>query len=156
MKIQTSNAVEFQMSELDYYRFEGRQFCYDKSNGYVEIKTSKGWIDLHRVLMNAQKGQIVDHINRNKLDNRRENLRFVSHSINNFNKGSTGIYFDKCGNRWRACISDRNGKTLKLGSFKTKDEALKARKDAERLYFSEHFDTEDETFKDPYHFQRKL
>ena len=40
---------------------------------------------LHRLIMNAQKGQVVDHVNHNTLDNRRGNLRLVSHSENALN-----------------------------------------------------------------------
>lgn len=100
---------------------------YDKSNGYFRVHKGSTKKYLHRIIMNAAKGQIVDHINMNKLDNRLVNLRFASKSLNNYNRSVTnqlgrGVYFDKSGNRFRACIS-QNGKTLKLGSFKTALEA---------------------------------
>ena len=96
---------------------------YDKSNGYAKINGKY----LHRLIINAKNGEIVDHINRNKLDNRIENLRIVNKSLNNYNKEinnllGRGIYFDKAGNRFRACISYQN-KTEKLGSFKSIDKA---------------------------------
>lgn len=45
---------------------------------------------MHRVVMNAQKGQIIDHANRNPLDNRKENLRFCTHSQNSANTNGSG------------------------------------------------------------------
>lgn len=98
---------------------------YDDSNGYVRI----GVKYLHRIIINAKPGEIVDHINRNKLDNRLKNLRIVNKSLNNYNKEiknklGRGIYFDKSGNRYRACIS-HNNKTEKLGSFKNINDAKK-------------------------------
>jgi hypothetical protein len=41
---------------------------------------------LHRMLLAARAGQVIDHINHNGLDNRRENLRFVTSSGNQYNK----------------------------------------------------------------------
>lgn len=103
---------------------------YDKSNGYVIFSYKGKKTYLHRFVLNAQDGDVIDHINKNKLDNRNCNLRKVSHSLNNYNKNinnklGRGIYLDKSGNRYRACIS-QNNKTLKLGSFKDINEAKKA------------------------------
>lgn len=42
---------------------------------------------MHRVIMGAKKGQIVDHINMNGLDNRRANLRFVDKYQSMQNRG---------------------------------------------------------------------
>ncbi len=98
---------------------------YDASNGYARI----GKKYLHRLVISASAGDIVDHINQNKLDNRKENLRIVSKALNNYNKQinnklGRGIYFDKYGKRYRACIS-HNNKTEKLGSFKNIEDAKK-------------------------------
>src|SRR5688572_19518259 len=91
----------------------------NKSLGYAVVSIKGEKTLLHRLIMNAQKGEIVDHINHDRLDNRRENLRIVNKSLNNYNRPSTnklgrGIYFDKYGDRYRACIS-HSGKNEKLG-----------------------------------------
>jgi hypothetical protein len=60
--------------------------------------------------MNAKTGDVVDHINRNKFDNRIQNLRFVNKTINAHNKegrGSSiyrGVNFNKRDNNWKAAI----------------------------------------------------
>ena len=89
---------------------------------------------LHRFLMgDIPKGSVVDHINRNTLDNRKTNLRIVSILKNNQNiginirnnSGYKGVFHDMRRNKWVANLY-RNGKT----HFKRCDtlkEAIKAR-----------------------------
>ena len=107
------------------------RILFDKNSGYFRVYLGKGeYTYLHRLIVKAQKGDIVDHIDRNRQNNTRENLRIVTRATNNYNKEiknklGRGIYFDKFGNRFRACISHEN-KTLKLGSFKTLIEAKEA------------------------------
>jgi alpha-L-fucosidase len=118
------------LSDCDLHLLNTHNIRLDKSNGYFRVYFNKTYVYLHRFLIDAKKGEIVDHIDRNKLNNRRENLRIVSYSLNSYNKevqnkNGRGIYFDKAGNRYRACIGFNN-KTLKLGSFKTIEEAKKA------------------------------
>lgn len=113
------------------------------NNGYVA--NSKG--KLHILLL----GNAVndwDHINQNKLDNRRSNLRDVICSINLLNrpgwsKGKIkGVaeYYDCNGNYrgWRSRIHV-NGKEYFLGHFETKEEAIAARIEAEKKYYPELF-----------------
>jgi hypothetical protein len=84
---------------------------------------------------------VVDHINRDPLDNRRSNLRIcdycenaANHSIQKNNtSGVTGVYYDKIHDRWMAKIGYR-GKLIHLGFFDDKNDAIKARKRAEKEY----------------------
>lgn len=95
---------------------------------------------MHRYLAGTPTGSDTDHINRNKLDNRRENLRVVSRSINNFNtppaknntSGHKGVGYFKPAGLWRAYIKHQSHpRRIELGYFKTKDEAIAARQAAE-------------------------
>lgn len=117
----------------------------ERSRGYVGRVDSNGKIiTLHRILAKAKKGEIVDHINKDKLDNRKENLRICTYQQNIFNSGKgtkntsgvTGVGWRKDTKKWRAyIIVDAVQKTL--GSFKEKDDAVKARLKAEKKYFKE-------------------
>jgi hypothetical protein len=94
---------------------------------------------LHHLVLPGSPGMDRDHINRDKLDNRRENLRLVSRSINIMNAGPRrdntsgirGVSWNESRKRWRAAIQI-DGKQVHLGRFKTLDEAAAARAAAER------------------------
>ncbi len=64
----------------------------------------KKTIRMHRVIAGAKEGEIVDHINRNKLDNRRSNLRIVTQRENVHNsdrvENAKGYYFNTRIQRW--------------------------------------------------------
>ena len=100
---------------------------------------------LHRFIMNCPKDMVVDHINMNPLDNRKCNLRICTMQQNNFNKkeqtnntsGRVGVTWDKQTNKWLAQIQV-DGKNIKLGRFKNKEEAIRAREEAELKYFGEY------------------
>ena len=95
---------------------------------------------IHRFITHCPQDMEVDHINHNKLDNRKENLRICEHQENTYNKGIcstntsgvTGVTWDKLRNKWIAHIKGKN-----LGRFNTKEEAIKVRKQAEIEYFGE-------------------
>jgi len=83
----------------------------------------------------------IDHINRDKLDNRICNLRSVSRSENLINNPRLanntscvcGVSFDKRLKKWHSYIK-KNYKRIHLGVFKTKEDAVKARYEAEQKY----------------------
>lgn len=88
---------------------------------------------MHREIMRAKKGEEVDHINHNQLDNRKVNLRLCSRAQNNFNirrnkkntSGFKGVSYIKQDKAWRAYISQDN-KQIHLGRYKTAREAAEA------------------------------
>jgi len=116
-----------------------KEYTWWIKNGYVYTTTKGGKnrtsIYLHRLVMSDPKGQEIDHINRDKLDNRKENLRFVSKSQNGMNKnGIRGV--TKFRNKWRARIKI-NRKETYLGVFDTYEEALQVRRKVELKVFKE-------------------
>jgi hypothetical protein len=100
---------------------------------------------LHRYLTGAERGQYVDHINHNTLDNRRSNLRICSNGANlrngslrpNNKTGHTGVYYFKKQpiRPWVAKIRV-NYKYEHLGSFINYTDAVMAREIAERKYWN--------------------
>ena len=92
--------------------------------------------------MGKKAGYEIDHINRDVLDNRKTNLRFVTHSQNIINakiqsnnkSGHKGVSWAKHMNKWRAQIKD-NGKTKHLGYFLNIKDAIKIRKIKEQEYY---------------------
>lgn len=89
---------------------------------------------MHKFLMGAGRGQEVDHINRNGLDNRKENLRLCTRSQNNINvikkrrrlyEGPRGVNWHKDRKMWRARIK-KDGREYALGYFHSVIEASAA------------------------------
>lgn len=79
------------ISPEDIDKVKPYKWGYSYSNGVVTQKQSKyknKHIKLHRMILNPSKNKIIDHINGDKLDNRRENLRIVEHSDNIVNQKS--------------------------------------------------------------------
>jgi len=105
----------------------------------VEHKTP-----FHRIIMNAQPNDFVDHINRDRSDCRKENLRICTHQQNDWNRsrskrnhsGVTGVAWNKTVCRWGAYIMV-NGQRRHLGYFLNKPDAIAARLRAEREFFGE-------------------
>ena len=90
-------------------------------------------MSLQRFLLNCPSDLVVDHINHDTFDNRKENLRICTQKENTHNRREgSGVH--KHRNKWKAVISI-NGKKTYLGVYKTYEEALKARKEAEKLYY---------------------
>lgn len=95
----------------------------------------KPQISMHRFIMNAKKGQFIDHKNHNKLDNRKNNLRFCTHSENIHNSlRDDGVHWRENRKAWIVRMRV-DGKSKYIGYFKKLDDAKKARKEASIKYF---------------------
>lgn len=96
---------------------------------------------MHREIMQASPSVEIDHINGNKLDNRRENLRICTRSQNNCNKpkqrnntsGFKGVWFNKRAGKFYSAIKIQK-KSIYLGCFSTVEEAALAYKIAATKY----------------------
>lgn len=107
-------------------------------NGKYKIKP------LHSFILPHKKGFVVDHINRNPLDNRKSNLRYLTHQNNLRNssiRNKTGITGGRFCENGKISVSIKAdvGKEVYLGRFKTIEEAKKARTEAEVMYWGRSF-----------------
>lgn len=86
--------------------------------------------DVLGVARSEIKPLVVDHINGNELDNRRENLRLVNRQQNAQNsnrvRNYTGVYFEACRNRWKAFLLNGDRTREYLGTYRTENEATLA------------------------------
>lgn len=100
---------------------------------------------MHRVITGAPKGMDVDHINGDRLDNRKANLRVCTRSENLHNphhnriagSGLRGAYREKnrgSGCRWFSAISVK-GKVIRLGRFDTAEQAHAAYMEAHKTHY---------------------
>ncbi|MPM14180.1 hypothetical protein SDC9_60540 [bioreactor metagenome] len=121
------------------------RYWYVGHDGYVmSVNKNDRTILLHRFLLNPTGEQHVDHIDRNPSNNTRNNLRLCSRSENAMNKypqsnnksGIIGVWFSSTSNKWAASIK-LNQKTIHLGEYESKTDAIIARLHGEREYFKE-------------------
>lgn len=153
----TRNYYEEKEDYLVGYTTDNRQFYIDKED-YDLIKDYHWYFDdkgyvvahdyindkkilIHRLITNFEY-DIVDHKDKHPENNRKNNLRTASRSENAMNSklskknksGVTGVCWDKRNSVWSAFISI-NGKQKWLGRFNCKEEAIKARLEAEHEYY---------------------
>jgi hypothetical protein len=114
-------------------------------NGYVKIRINGKSYRAHRLVWLYTYGEFpkdqIDHINHDRSDNRIINLRVVNNAENSRNKvmldsntsGVTGVYLDKNRMKWCAHIGI-DGKKKHIGYYGNFDDAVEARKKAEKKY----------------------
>lgn len=135
-RIKLTQNKETQVSDEDFEYLN--QFKWRiNSRGYVirtgpRNKIKRMNYSMHREIMNPPNQLWVDHINNDKLDNRRENLRIVTPAQNQMGKRKSlnrrtsdykGVF--KIKDKWTAAIMN-NGKIMNLGMFNSEIEASEA------------------------------
>lgn len=139
------------------YDHKNMEFVFDKqdfdlikdhswslTNGYPSSFIKGKFIYLHRLVLNPKTGELIDHINGNKLDNRKENLRLCTNQQNTFNSKKQkncsskykGVCWDKNKNKWLSQIRI-NEKHVQIGRYKNEIDAAKAYNEVAKKYFGE-------------------
>jgi hypothetical protein len=103
------------------------QWCWRlNSHGYAirsfKLEGRTRYLNMHRIILDAQRGQFVDHIDHNRLNNRRANLRFVTaqenqrhrRTFSNNSTGYKGVSFMH--NQWHVRLG-LDGQMVHLGFF---------------------------------------
>ena len=145
--VRIRNSVEFVemfVDEVDYKMLLQKKWSISM-NGYPtaswrvkSFPNKKKTIHAHKLIMGYKDGLDVDHIDGNKLNNQRSNLRFCSRSQNLMNRGKNknngsgykGVYWKQKSNKWCAQIGRIGGRKTYLGLFETVEEASLAYRDA--------------------------
>lgn len=120
------------------------------SKGYARATTRENGfcesIRMHRLIINAPKGVHVDHINGNKLDNRKENLRICDSQKNQGNSklrkdsttGYKGVSFDKRKNKYHSRMRVQ-GSLIHIGYFESSLDAARAYNIAAEEWYGQYF-----------------
>ena len=120
------------VDDEDYPLLSRYKWSFDGRKQYV-ISPKLGI--LHRVIVNCDPRRDVDHINGNKIDNRKCNLRVCTHAENGRNRtklnknntsGHKNIHWNKEKNRWTVTMNVKN-KTYNARGFKNIKDAIKKR-----------------------------
>jgi len=128
-----------QIDEEDFELIKDSYWTVENSGGYIINWRTKQ--KLHNLIMRVDNHSFqaeVDHINRNKTDNRKGNLRIVNRQINNLNRGLNknnssgykGVAWHKQRGKWRAYIIIDH-RQINLGLFDTVEKAYKVRLEKE-------------------------
>lgn len=137
--------------DLDIVDFVKTHKIYKSNEGYASYKIKKDDktlnMRLHRYIMdvhNQSSSIFIDHINQNKYDNRRSNLRITTQEGNNRNvkeyshntSGHKGVSWSKQRNCWESYIH-KNNKKINLGLYHDFNKAVAVREMAELIIYGE-------------------
>lgn len=142
----TKQHTPFVIDKEDYEKIQEYRWA-DNHNGYISTVVNIGnkkykTIILHRLITNCASDKVVDHINHDKTDNRKSNLRICTRQENNRNRriaknnmsNTTGVYFNEQSKKWVAYIMvDQEQKYL--GIYENIEDAIEARKKAQADIF---------------------
>ena len=132
------------VDDEDYDAVAQHSWC-NNGYGYAIAQIRGKSVRMHRWLLGAGDGQEIDHVNRNKSDNRRSNLRFCTHAENMMNRaevetgipsnsttGLKGVSWRESHGKYSATLWD-NGKAVHIGYFSTAEQASRTYKRVSRI-----------------------
>ena len=136
----TNQVCDYAMISAGDVKMAKQVFWRKTEYGYARGKNPKTGKDvlLHKHITQTTKETVIDHINRNKLDCRRKNMRIADNQVNSFNRdaprnsitGYKGVSFDVRSGKYKVYIKiDR--KQINLGLFETPELANQKRIDFE-------------------------
>ena len=137
----TNNGDEFYFDKEDYEKI--KDYCWHiNKNGYVQTQKNKKQILMHRLLLGVADNSNVDHNNRIRNWNLKDNLTIVTKKENNQNNsiyknntsGTTGVSFDKNQGLWRSYINIDSKRIYGDSSYDI-EIAINSRKELEKKYF---------------------
>ena len=149
MELLTKKGEKFYIDEADY-ALVCQYVWYLSARGYITTTLQRNGrknpcqLNLHRLLIPTDGSVDIDHINGNKLDNRRSNLRVCTHWENSCNQrkrctnttGFTGVSYLKCAKKYESYIWS-HCKKIHLGLFDNPIQAAKVRDQAALKYHGE-------------------
>lgn len=125
----------------DYRLLSKFTWCYLKTGYAVRVSSRlnppRKTLYMHREIMKPPDGMVVDHINHNKLDNRRRNLRVITQAENcqNYNNPNRGVHFNNSRNRFIAKLK-LGRRSIHLGTFKSYEDAVECAREGRKKYFN--------------------
>lgn len=151
------NEIFLDIEDFDNYDYKNKYITLAKTGKYPVYKENGRWIRIHREIMGLDaydNETVVDHINRNRADNRRFNLRITDITGNaqnsgiqkNNTSGIIGVGWHKRYGKWYASIGIDN-KNIHLGSFDNKEDAIISRLKAESKYYGREFSPQRDLFE---------
>jgi hypothetical protein len=145
-KIKLSKGVTALIDDADYEKVnQFKWYCNQRGYAVRNVKKNGKWTteSMHRMITDAVSGISTDHINGEKSDNRRRNLRICTISQNGMNRHSIsgkskykGVSWHRRAKKWQAQIKG-NGKPMYLGTFDEEREAAKKYDEYAKKYFGE-------------------
>ena len=145
--VKFSNCDEEFLCDVEDWSYAQKIYWYKNNSGYARGEVNGKTVLFHDYIFNINTNDDIeiDHIWGDRLDNRRSELRICDRNQNALNKGLyknntsgvTGVSWHKKYCKWSAYIQ-KNKRNILLGYFNKYEDAVEARRTAEKEYFGEY------------------